>query len=138
MRADTTAANSRKNISRAAANFLTGLIVGIITSIILLLIFSFIMTVRDIPEGVVPTLSAISVSIGSIVGGFVSAKMFGKSGLIVGALIGLVLFLIMMLAGAAVQGNGAKVSALIKAVVSLVSGGIGGVVGVNSRRSQKL
>ncbi|HEX2938717.1 MAG TPA: TIGR04086 family membrane protein [Ruminiclostridium sp.] len=121
MKADMTASTERLNMSRAASTVLTGLIAGLVTSIVFLLIFSFVMTVRDIPEGVVPTLSAISLALGSIMGGFVSAKLLGKAGLVSGAVVGAVLFLIMMLAGTAIQGGNIGVSAADRLVAWLTA-----------------
>lgn len=137
MKTGAAAATERLNISRISVPILSGIIAGIIASMVLLLIFSAVMITRDIPESIVPTLSAVSISIGSIAGGFVSAKFFGKAGLVIGAASGFILFVIMLLAGIAVHGELIAIPTIIKMIVAVVSGGIGGVIGVNSGKRQK-
>jgi putative membrane protein (TIGR04086 family) len=136
VKADTTAAEPAK-FSQIAMTVLAGMIVGIATSLIILLIFSFVMTVKDVPQGAVPTLTAVSVALGSFAGGFAGAKLHRKAGLATGAATGLFIYLLLLLAGTAMQKSSLGAAVLIKFTVSLASGGIGGIMGVNTRKAQK-
>lgn len=135
MRAETTVQAEPAKLSRAAMAVLTGMLVGIVASLVMLLIFSFVMTMRDVPQGFVATLTAVSVALGSFAGGLTGAKLHGKSGLAIGAITGICMYFLLMLAGIIMQGNGLGVSVIIKLIVSFASGGIGGIIGVNARKN---
>ncbi len=137
MRAETTTATEPVKFSKVAITLLAGMLIGLAASLIMLLIFSLVMTMRDVPQGIVPTLSAVSVALGSFAGGFTGAKLHKKSGLAIGAVTGFLMCLLLTLAGLAVQGAGMGASVLIKLVISLAAGGIGGIIGVNSHKRRK-
>ena len=137
MRAETTVATEPVKFSQSVIIVLVGMLIGIFTSLVMLLIFSFVMTMKDIPQGAVPTLTAVSVALGSFAGGFAGAKLHRKAGLATGAIIGLFIYLLLMLVGIAAQRSGIGVSVFIKLAVSLVSGAIGGIIGVNARKKNK-
>lgn len=137
MRTESASAAEPAKFSRVAMTVLAGMLVGLATSLVMLLIFSIVMTVKDVPQGVVPTLTAVSVALGSFVGGFAGARLHRKSGLAFGAVIGVCMYLLLMIVGVIMQSGGLGASVLVKLVVSLASGGIGGIIGVNARRRTK-
>jgi putative membrane protein, TIGR04086 family/integral membrane protein, TIGR04097 family len=135
MRAESNGTESA-NVPKAAMMMLTGTLVSLATSMIMLLVFALVMTVKNVPQGVVPTLTAASIAIGSFAGGFTGARMHRKSGLFVGVVIGLCMYVLLMLAGLAFRSKGVDTTTLIKLVVSVISGGIGGVIGVNAHKKR--
>ena len=135
MKSETTTAAEPAKLSKIILTVLVGILVGLAFSIIILLIFSLIITVKDIPQGAIPTLSAVSVALGCFAGGLTGAKLHRKSGLAVGILIGFLIYLLLLFAGTLAHGDGLSASTLIKLVVSVASGGIGGIIGVNTRKN---
>lgn len=136
MRAESTGAESA-NVPKAAIMMLIGILVSIATSMVMLLLFALVMTVKTVPLSAVPTLTAASVAIGSFVGAFIGARIHRKSGLLVGSVIGLFMYALLMLGSLAFQSKGLDITTLIKLIVSVVSGGIGGVLGVNAHKKRK-
>lgn len=137
MRAETAAAAEPAKFSKVALTMLVGMLVGLATSLVMLLIFSFIMTIKDIPQGIVPTLSAAAVAIGSFAGGMSGAKLHKKAGFAIGIVVGICMYLLLMLTGLAMNGEGFGASSAVKLVISFASGGIGGIIGVNTRKSRR-
>ncbi len=69
--------------------------------------------------------------------GFKAARHFLKQGLLSGALTGIFYVLAVYLIGGIAFGNfGFSSSALLSAVIRVICGAIGGIVGVNSRRKK--
>lgn len=137
MRTETTAANESGKIHRIAMPVIAGMLVGIVVSLLMLLVFSIVMTMNDVPQGAISTLAAVSVALGCLAAGIISAKLHMSSGLVTGAVTGFLLYLVLMLVGLVAHGASPTASVLIKFAVSIVSGGIGGVIGVNFKKKQR-
>lgn len=87
----------------------------------------------DDPNSLIPILSLVAVYLASAVGGFVSAKMNGKSGALGGAVSGIMFIFILLLVsvflrGSFSSGNGA-LTALVLRGAALVASTFGGLVG---------
>lgn len=135
VKTETTTADSK--YLKTAKPIITGMLIGLVISLILLAVFSFIMTIRDFSGGTVSTLTIIAVAAGCFLGGFITAKIYGKSGLILGCITGLCMFLVLMAAGLAIEQAGLSLSGVFKLVVSVAAGGIGGIMGVNSHTNSR-
>lgn len=137
MRTEKSAANETSKLNKLVVPVAIGMLIGIVVSLVMLLLFSLVMTMKDVPQGAVSTLTAVSIAIGCLAGGFASAKLHQRAGLATGAVTGFLLYLILMFIGSGVQGAMPSASVLIKFAVSLASGGIGGIFGVNFHKKQK-
>lgn len=137
MRAESDSSAQPQNFARTLKKLLFGLLIGLVSSLVIILIFSIVMTMKDIPQGFVPTLSAIAVAVGGLAGGFTCAKLMKKSGLVVGIISGIILYAVLLLTGLAFGSKGVDLSTLIKLVIAVVCGGMGGIMGVNTRKSRK-
>ena len=113
---------------------LIGVAVGILVCTLLLLLMAAVIQRVDVPRGAALPLAVGAAAVGAFLGGLTAALISKQRGLLLGAVSGLVLFLLVLLAGlaryAAVDGS----TALLKAVVLVVVGAVGGVLGVNRRR----
>ncbi|MBQ5840407.1 MAG: TIGR04086 family membrane protein [Clostridia bacterium] len=113
---------------------LIGVAVGILVCTLLLLLMAAVIQRVDVPLGAALPLAVGAAAVGAFAGGLTAALISRQRGLLLGAVSGLVLFLLVLLAGlaryAAVDGS----TALLKAVVLMVAGAVGGVLGVNRRR----
>ncbi len=69
--------------------------------------------------------------------GFKAARHFSRQGLLSGILTGIFYILAVYLIGSIVFGNfGISSSALLSAIIRIICGAIGGIIGVNSRRKK--
>ena len=108
-------------------------VLGSAAVFVLILIFGFIMTRIDVGEGVLSVLTSGALCVGAYFGGCVAAKRRRQNGLLMGALCGLIMFGVIFAGSYFFAGTAGGFSGSAKLVMTLVCGGIGGVVGVNSR-----
>ncbi len=127
----------RKNISTENR---TGYIRAIILSTLLssficalLYIFSaFLFTQsRSLPYVVISQLSFILSVVASFIGGTISAKISKSKGLFTGAATGFLLFVIIFIVYYIILQESFTSISLIRAIALILSGAIGGVIGVN-------
>jgi putative membrane protein, TIGR04086 family/integral membrane protein, TIGR04097 family len=112
---------------------LWGILGAFVASILLLALFSILMTVRDMPNGVISPFACVSISFGAAFGGFITTRLFQSRGLVMGMITGFIFFITLYLAGIIVQQAELNGLLLLKVSLSVVFGGIGGISGVNMR-----
>lgn len=113
-----------------------GIIIGGLSSVAacaaLYLIAAFIITKSgQIPLGVISTLTTILSGLSCFIGGFISGKIVKKSGILTGAAAGFTLLLIQLIYSLISESLNPSVLLIIKSAVLLLSGAIGGIIGVN-------
>ena len=113
---------------------LVGVAVGLIGCIGLLMLMALIVQSVDVPRAAILPLAIAAAAIGAFLAGLTAAAIAGQKGLLLGAVCGLVLWLLILLAGVARYEGVSGGNALIKLAALLLSGGIGGVLGVNMRK----
>lgn len=113
---------------------LGGLLFGMIVSLVCIGIFALIFTLRDLPQAAVQPMASVSLALGALAGSVFAARAFGAKGMLVGAVSGLLLFLILYVVGAAMHRIDTGTLALVKLILSILCGCIGGIAGVNTRR----
>lgn len=110
---------------------------GTVACIAALLLFSLIMSSRNIPQGLVSPMATFAISVGGLVGGYVCAKLMRERGLLWGLICGVVLCFVLLLSSLGISDSGFGVSALFKVVFILLCSMLGGVLGVNTRRKRR-
>lgn len=123
-------------MSSNITNLLKGIIISIVSTLILLFIFSVILTYTSVSEKfITPTIiviTAISVFIGSTIGNF----KVKKNGLINGAIIGGVYLASIYLLSSIINNNFAfTMQSVVMIIAGVLCGMFGGIIGVN--RSSK-
>lgn len=117
------------NISKA---LLIGAITAIVASILLLVLFSVFMMIQNMPSGGGFYISFVIICLSAFCGGFIAAQIYRCKGLIIGALTGLVyMVLIALIGGAAGFAVNIFGTYLLKVLLAVVFGGIGGIVKIN-------
>ena len=129
--AEVSNASSLKRIIRSV---LIGTLIGGAICIALLALMAVVMTGVDIPKPVVTPLAVAAACVGAFCSGFSAALIAKKQGWLVGALSGLLLFLLVLVSGFALLGEVRISFAFIKRALSLFSGMVGGMIGVNLRK----
>ena len=120
-----------------AAMLVKYIIIGVVAALVLCIIFSFaaalILSVADLPHRSITPISMAIIGISSFIGSFVSGKMLHKKGLVLGALIGVVLFAFIFIADFFIPGGSQNNLFLLKAILCLLPSIVGAVLSVNTR-----
>lgn len=109
---------------------------GLLATTVVLLLFSFLMCKKDVPFVLLNPFSAGLLMLGAFISGYLAARRIRERGMMVGALCGLMIFLLLMLASFMNKFDVGLI-ALLKLVISVVSGAIGGIIGVNAKFKRK-
>ena len=109
---------------------------GLLATTVVLLLFSFLMCKKDVPFVLLNPFSAGLLMLGSFISGYLAARRIRERGMMVGALCGLMIFLMLMLASFMNKFDVGLI-ALLKLIIAVVSGAIGGIIGVNAKFKRK-
>lgn len=117
--------------------FLFGVIVSILSSMILILLFSFILTLSTLPDTVSGIIIYVILAFASFIGAYMTAKMRKKKGLVSGIITAFCFFILILLAGFAGSTTmGFNQIFVIKLVLTMAAGGVGGYAGVSGKRKK--
>ena len=116
-------------------NIFKGIIISIVITLMLLFLFSVILTYTNIGENVIPAVIIIATVISILIGSSISTIKIKRNGIINGGIIGLVYILgIYLISSIAQMGFGINVYSIIMIILSILAGMIGGIVGVNIKK----
>ena len=99
----------------------------------LCLICGLMMMLSAIPFDSLPYITLIAAAAGVFAGGYISAAITGSGGLIVGVLCGAASFLVLLLIGLCAGTSSPGAVTIIRLIVCVLFGALGGVKGVNRR-----
>ena len=116
---------------------LIGVAVGVIVCILLLLMMAAVVQTVDVPRRATMPLAVIAAAAGAFAAGLTASAVTGRRGLPVGAVCGLTLFLLILIAGFVRYSGVSGGYALIKLAALLVSGSVGGLLGMGLRRKRR-
>ena len=95
-------------------------------------VFSFVTSKVTPDNSVLSAFTALALAAGAYFGGYISAKNRHKNGLLMGICCGLFMFLVIILVGVFISGSSDGFGAPVKFLITVVFGGVGGIIGVNS------
>lgn len=111
-----------------------GVLFAFATSVILLLIFSTVLTYTNVPESASTPVIIIITAISILLSSEIATKKIKKNGIANGAIIGGIYIISLYLISSIVTGNfSLGVNAIVMILGGLLAGIIGGIVGVNAR-----
>lgn len=113
---------------------LVGLAVGLIGCVGSLMLAALLVQTVDVPRAAILPLAIAAAAIGAFLAGLTAAAVSGQRGLLFGAVCGLLLWLLILLAGVARYTGVSGGNTLIKLAALVLAGGVGGVLGVNMRK----
>ncbi|MFV0498138.1 MAG: TIGR04086 family membrane protein [Candidatus Fimivivens sp.] len=131
-----TASKSNNATTTNMITMLKAVAFGLLSTTVVLLLFSFVMCQKNVPFVLLNPFSAGLVMLGSFLSGYLAARRIRERGMIVGALCGLTIFSMLILASFMSRFD-VGLAALIKLIISIVSGAIGGILGVNAKFKRK-
>ncbi len=122
---------------RFIRSLLIGLIVGALSVLLSLLILSAIATAYDLPTAAVVPLATVSNALGAFTGGFACAKTNKRTGWLLGVLSALILFVFSTAAGFNFFNESDGSFLLIKVLIMIACGMVGGIFAVNTGKQHK-
>ena len=120
----------------AENNFLVNIFKGIgiafAITLILLLIFSAVLTFSNISENVISPVIITATAISILIGGSIGNNKIKKNGLLNGALVGIIYMVIIYLISSLLNWRfSLNLQSIIMIVVGMIFGMLGGIIGVN-------
>ena len=125
-----------KSFSSVMLTIIKAAVAGVLISALLLLLFSLVLSKKDIPLGIINPFTAFIIGAASFVSGYLAAKSVKQRGMAVGAGCGAIIFLFVSLLSF-MNTFEIGILAAIKLIVSVIGGAIGGILGVNCKRKRK-
>ena len=124
-------ASSNRKIIRA---IFAGTLSGVVLCGVLLAAAAFLFTKSsNIAHTVVEPLVLIFAGIGAFVGGYISSRISGEKGMMYGLTCGFLMFVLFFIGGLIAAGESITMVTLIRFLLMLLTGSVGGIVGVNKR-----
>ena len=126
--------NVQINENSFIENILKGVGISLITTLILLIIFSIILTYTNIQESVINPVIMIITAISILVGSSLGSIKIKKNGLINGGIIGAIYIVSIYLVSSLLNWRFTlNVQSIIMIVIAIVFGILGGIIGVNRK-----
>ncbi len=116
---------------------LVGLVTGALTVLVVLLLLATAATAYDIPSAAVVPLATVANAIGALGSGFASAKVNKRTGWLIGLLSAFVLFVFSSAAGLGLYAHIDGSFLIIKLLIMLACGMVGGIFAVNTGKRYK-
>lgn len=124
----------KAEVSQNIMRVVKGSVASIFITLILLFIFAMLLTYTNIGENTINPVIIVVTGISILIGSGISTLKIRKNGLLNGGLVGLIYILtIYLLSGITGSGFGVNVYTIIMMFVCVISGMIGGIIGVNLR-----
>lgn len=119
-------------------HLLWGLLAGLATVAVGMLICAFVLTRRDFPESAAVPMGTACIALGAGVAGFVTARIRRSQGMIVGAMTGAAMFLLLLIVSIFVSGTQFTVATPVRLMLCVALSALGGILGVNLAAKRKM
>ncbi len=130
--------NETKDENISYKSILIGGVAGVLLSLLLLCLFAFLFLTLKISTDYIPVLAKTALISGAFLSGMISAKSKNRSGWLYGTLGGLFYFFILLFAGIVFRlSTGFELSKIVTAILCILSGAIGGILGINMKSKNK-
>ena len=121
-----------KKLNNNMYSILKGFLIALLASIVSIWIYAVILVKTNVQESTITTVLISISGISVLLGSSISCLRINRSGILIGACIGLLYFLsLYILSSIALCGFSMSVTSLIMMLVIIVLGAIGGIIGVN-------
>ncbi len=121
-----------QNNSSYLLDIIRGTFLGLILTFILIIIFTIILTYTKLSEELIPLINSIIMILGITSGAVLTSRKLDKKGWLTGGLIGILYFLIIFIISKIfIKDFTIDKYLLIKGLIAVVTGCIGGMIGIN-------
>lgn len=111
-------------------------IIEILVAAVFICIFGLLMMILELDKINSPLLANISISIATLVSSYITSKKIGNKGYLTGLIVGGVTFLIITLISFIIDDGSITTNTLFHLIIIILSGMIGGVLGVNKKQEK--
>lgn len=112
-----------------------GTVISLLITLILLMVFSILLTYTKMKESVIPTVTIIITGVSIMIGGSLTTANISKNGMMTGGSVGLIYMLILYLVSSIITGDfSLNIYSIVMIIASALAGGIGGIIGVNIKQ----
>ncbi|TCO79849.1 TIGR04086 family membrane protein [Marinisporobacter balticus] len=112
--------------------YVKAILFACIVALFILIIVALLITYTNISESIIPIVVSITMVISSLTCGMVTGSKMKKKGWFNGALVGLIyVMLIIFMSWVLIADFTIGRTVLVKSIIGIVSGGVGGMIGVN-------
>lgn len=129
---------SNYNVAEKIVIYIIASIVGVIVMFCAILLAAGVCLACDLPDSFSPTISVISMGIGTFLAGFLSAKKIKSSGIFNGAATGGIIYLLIFFISLILSNSGFSMVTVYHMLISVLAAAIGGIIGVNSLSKKRL
>ena len=121
-------------MNKTFTNIAKGVVISLITTFILLLIFSAILTYTQVSEEVINPVIIVITAISILIGSSIGNVKIRKNGLMNGAIIGGAYIIIIYFISSILNWRfGLEPQSIIMIVIGMIFGILGGIIGVNKK-----
>ncbi len=113
------------------------LLILVITTVLSMFIFATVLYFLEGGFQYSPLFASISLGLGCLAAAFFASKKIGQKGLLVGSIIGGIVFVIITLISLMASKDVFTLNTLFKLIILMLMSFIGGVLGVNSKQNQR-
>lgn len=122
-------------LKKNSARIIKGSLFAIITSAILLLIFAILLCYTSLSESTMLPVILVVTGVSILIGSMISTRKIRKNGILNGGMVGLIYIIILYLISSLfLAGFSLTFNPFIMLVVGIITGMIGGIIGVNTNR----
>lgn len=126
--------NMQVNENKTIINIIKGVGISLITTVIMLIIFSIILTYTNIQESAINPVIMIITAISILIGSSFGNTKIRKNGLINGGIIGAIYIIIIYLISSILNWKfSLNIQSIIMITVAIIFGILGGIIGVNKK-----
>lgn len=121
-----------KDKNKNAINILKGTIISMLLTLILLTIYSALLSFTNISENTITPVVLVMTGISILIGSSMSSIHIKKQGMLNGGLVGLIYMLfIYILSSIFLVGFELNLNCILMIVIGVITGMLGGIIGVN-------
>lgn len=126
--------NYKTNFEETTKSIFKGIGIAIISTVIMLLIFSIILAYTNTSENTITPVIIVVTGISILLGSSIGSIKIKKNGIINGGLIGGIYILILYLISSILNWRfGLNIQSIIMIAVGMIFGMLGGIIGVNKK-----
>ena len=116
----------------ALKNIIKGIIISLISTLVLILLYALLLTYTNISEDTIFPVVVVITGISILLGSSLSNIRIKKNGLLNGGIIGIAYILLLYLISSVFIGNfSVNINSIILIIASILTGMLGGIIGVN-------
>lgn len=116
---------------------LVGTLAGALLTLLLLVLCVYVVVkMQTVPYGAIAPMVIVTAAVGAFVGGYLGGRVSRQNGWLVGAVSGLLLFLCMLGVGT-LSGGVLGTATLLRLLLPVTAGALGGIAAVNKRHRRK-